>query len=154
MKNISNELNEFFVECFNDILREEERAISKISRGKISVKEVHLIEAIFKAQKQGDITLGNISKILGVSQGTLTVAVTSLEKRGYVKRIQNPNDRRSYALYCTKLGERINALHMRFHKEMIADAVEHLNVTQTEILSNSLQKLHIFFKSREIKEKK
>lgn len=152
MKNISNELNEFFVECFNDILREEERALVKISNGKISVKEVHLIEAIYKAQKQGDITLGNISKILGVSQGTLTVAVTALEKKGYVMRIQNPNDRRSYSLSCTKLGEHINDLHMNFHKEMIADVVKHLNVTQTEILANSLKKLHIFFKTRENKE--
>lgn len=148
MENISNELNEFFVECFNDILREEERTLAQISSGKISVKEVHLIEAIYKAQKQGDITLGNISKILRVSQGTLTVAVTALEKKGYVMRMQNPNDRRSYSLSCTKLGEYINGQHQKFHEKMIADVVKHLNVTQTEILAKSLQKLHIFFKSR------
>lgn len=149
MNEFDVDLNEFFVECFNDILREEERAIATISSGKISVKEVHLIEAIYKAEVAGDTTLGNISKILGVSQGTLSVAVTALENKGFVRRVQRKSDRRSYSLVCTEQGEKINALHVKFHENMIADVVKHLNVTQTEILTKSLKRLHQFFKSRE-----
>lgn len=148
MKNMSKELNEFFVKCFNDILREEEKVLAQIANGRISVKEVHLIEAIYKAKQQGDTTLGNISKILGVSQGTLTVAVTVLEKKGYVVRVQNPNDRRSYSLSCTKLGEYINEEHIKFHNDMVASVIDHLNEKELEALAKGLDRLHVFFKAK------
>lgn len=154
MEDSTADLNVFFTECFNDIQREEERALAKIANDKISLKEIHLIEAVYKAEKQNDTTLGNISRILGISQGSLTIAVNALEKKGYVMRVQNPHDRRSYSLTCTQLGSYINELHIKFHQAMIADIVTLLDKNEITTLCNALKKLHIFFKEKLNKEQK
>ncbi|MEC0173533.1 MarR family transcriptional regulator [Paenibacillus favisporus] len=42
----------------------------------------------------GPITAGELSKITGLSTGTVTALIDRLEKAGYVRREQDPSDRR------------------------------------------------------------
>ena len=45
-----------------------------------------------------------VSDALGIRKPNFVPLIVDLEKRGYVERIQQPSDRRSYGLYLTKNG--------------------------------------------------
>jgi DNA-binding MarR family transcriptional regulator len=45
--------------------------------------------------RTGPITAGRLADLTGLTTGAITGAVDRLEKAGYVRREQNPNDRRS-----------------------------------------------------------
>ncbi len=142
---IRRELNTFFVDCFYAILRSEERSLESISNGKLSLKEIHVIEAVNKAVAINENTISGVAKILCVTVGTLTVAVNVLEKKGYVVKTRDQHDKRITYLTLTELGEYINESHEKFHKQMIDDVMHLTNEREQEILISSLKKLKNYF---------
>lgn len=45
-------------------------------------------------QEKGPITAGELSKLTGLTTGSITTLVDRLEKNGFVRREHDPNDRR------------------------------------------------------------
>ncbi len=144
--NIKEELNTFFVGCFYSILKQEENSLEGITNGKLSLKEIHVIEAIKKTMNKGDNTHNGVAKMLDITPGSLTVAVNVLEKKGYVAKKGNEKDKRVTHLELSSLGEYINSCHDKYHEEMIAAVVKITNIDEQKILISSLKKLHEFFK--------
>jgi DNA-binding MarR family transcriptional regulator len=62
-------------------------------------------------QPDGRMTMGDLAEMLDVSPRTVTGLVDNLERDGLVKRVDDPNDRRSVYAEVTDLGrERVKAL--------------------------------------------
>ncbi len=141
-------LNAFFVNCFYTILSAEERALESISNGKLSLKEIHVIEAVFKAKDEGENgnNFSAVAKILGVTLGTLTVSFSRLEKKGYLYKRRDENDKRVYYIEPTRLAALINDEHTAFHQKMIGDVIENLSPDEIEHLTAALKTLDRFFK--------
>ncbi len=89
-----DDLNGFLVGLFNDILKIEENALRAGEYREISVRDMHIIEAVCAAGGENDNRTTAVARDLGVTTGTLTVAVNSLVKKGYIERRQDPKDRR------------------------------------------------------------
>jgi len=140
-------LNEFFVSCFYSILSAEERTLESISNGKLSLKEIHVIEAVFKAKSTNENNFSTIAKLLGVTLGTLTISFSKLEKKGYLVKEQHKNDKRIYYIEPTRLAELINDEHAAFHKKMIGGIIETVTEEELENLVGALNILNNFFKS-------
>lgn len=138
-------INDFFVNCFYSILGAEERAMEAITNGKLSLKEIHLIEAVFKAKAAAENNFSGIAKILGVTLGTLTISFSKLEKKGYLVKEQHKADKRVFYVEPTRLAELINAEHSKFHKEMVDGIIELLSKTELEHLVDALEVLDKFF---------
>lgn len=66
--------------------------------------EVSEVAALGHVHQFGPMTLGAIRERLSMSAGAVTTLVDRLEGKGYVERVRNPADRRSYLVRCTKLG--------------------------------------------------
>lgn len=64
-----------------------------------------------------------VSEALGIRKPNFVALIVDLEKRGYVERIQQESDRRSYGLYLTKNGKsfmtRLHALALAHEDRVI-----------------------------------
>ena len=140
------QLNGFLVNVFNEILRIEENCLRTGEFKNLTVREMHVIEAVCTAQEQGtNNRASDIAQAQGVSAGTLTTAVTLLEKKGCIERRTDAHDKRIVRLYATEKGQRANAAHQQFHQQMVADVLAALSQEETEILIKGLKSLQDFF---------
>lgn len=138
-------LNDFFVHVFNKILAWEEQALSRVGTQDLSVKELHVLEAVSNLTAQGRSTMTCVADELSIRVSSLTTAVNTLVRKGYLQREGVPGDRRVIRLRLTEQGEQANALHTQFHARMIRGAAEQLSEAELEVLTLSLSRLDLFF---------
>jgi len=84
-------LNEVLVRLFRDIMDIEEKAIITPEFKDITNNDMHVIEAIGTGAPKN---MSSIARELSVTVGTLTIAMNSLVKKGYVVRERGQEDRR------------------------------------------------------------
>ena len=105
---------------------------------------MHIIEAIGEREPKN---MSSVAKIMSVTVGTLTIAINSLVKKGYVHRERSEEDRRVVLISLTEKGKKANAHHMKFHDGMIQAVLKDLNEEQQEVLVKALMNLRTFFDS-------
>ena len=86
-----NQLNEVLVHLFNHTLKIEEESLIKDEFKDISMNDMHIIEAVGDGEPKN---MSSIARIVGVTVGTLTIAMNNLVKKGYVIRTRSEKDRR------------------------------------------------------------
>ena len=119
MEQYGLEINRFLEEVFRDILKTEELHATH-SFDNLSLRELHLIEAVCGAvDHQRDNRSSAIAAAQRVTAGTLTTVVNQLEKKGYLIRRRDSQDKRSVRLYPTELGRAATREHRAFHQEMV-----------------------------------
>ena len=149
MENRGKELNLFLVRVFNEILRTEERDLAA-EYPKLSLREIHLIDAVCRAADRGlDNRATAIAAAQGVTAGTLTTAVTLLEKKGYLERRRDEKDRRAVRILPTAAARAANAVHARFHREMVDGLLAVLTEEETGVLVRALGHLAGFFQEKD-----
>lgn len=139
-------LNEVLVRLFRDIMDIEEKAIITSEYQDITNNDMHVIEAIGTGAPKN---MSAIAKELSVTVGTLTIAMNSLVKKGYVVRERGQEDRRVVYISLSDRGRRAYAHHARFHKEMIDALMEKLDGQEKRVLIQALTKLDQWFRKKE-----
>ena len=119
---ISRNLNQFLIENFNTLLRQEEKALSRYGEGVLSIYEFHVIDAAYSLK-----------------------AVKTLERKGYVRRVKKGQDRRQVWLEPTARSEGPFLLHRGFHEEMVRAVLERLKPEELTILDEALRVLADYF---------
>ena len=76
-------LNGVLVNLFRDVMNLEENAIITSEYSDITNNDMHVIEAVGLGEPKN---MSAIAKLLSVTVGTLTIAMNSLVKKGYVNR--------------------------------------------------------------------
>ena len=137
-------LHDILVKLFQEILDIESKALITSEFKDISVNDMHIIEAIGEREPKN---MSSVAKIMSVTVGTLTIAINSLVKKGYVHRERSEEDRRVVLISLTKKGKKANAHHMKFHDGMIQAVLKDLNEEQQEVLVKALMNLRSFFDS-------
>ena len=137
-------INDVLVHLFNEILDLEERALITPEYKDISVNDMHIIDAVGIQQQKN---MSTVARTLGVTVGTLTIAVNNLVKKGYIQRMRSQEDRRVVLISLTEKGEKAYRHHQNFHEKMVLAVLKDLNVEETESLTRSLTKLQKFFRS-------
>ena len=137
------ELNHFFVHVFNQILACEEQALNRVGAQDLSVKELHVLEAVSDLAVENRNT--QIADALAIRVSSLTTAVNTLVRKGYLKRGGEPGDRRVIRVWLTPKGEEANRLHAQFHAKMVEEAASGLEAGELDTLLRSLRQLEHFF---------
>lgn len=137
-------LNELLVVIFNQILSIESEALRK-QGVTLSMSEVHVLEAILKTEMP---TMGAVAKRLRITMGTLTTAINTLVKKGYVTRFKDPSDKRKVILKLTSKSTPVMFIHEAFHDDMISTVIQDLNIDQNQALIQSLESLSTYFKEK------
>lgn len=135
-------VNEILVDLFNEIMRIEEKAVITEEFKDISNNDMHIIDVIGKQSFQN---MSSVAKSIGVTVGTLTIAINNLVKKGYVRRGRSESDRRVVLISLTEKGRHAFEHHCLFHKNMIDATVAGFNEADKEILVRALQNLKKFF---------
>lgn len=139
---VKKTLNELLVDMFNHILVLEERNL--VARGvSLSMSEVHTLENIFKSETK---TMSDVARRALVTQGTLTVAINRLVKKGYVARYKDEHDKRIVRLSLTQRALELLKIHDDFHESMIDTMINDLKVDEDTNLIQSLEKLMAYFR--------
>ena len=136
-------LNEVLVRLFRNINIIEERAICSGEYKDVTANDMHVIEAV---DMEGARNMTSVAKTLGVTTGTLTIAVNSLVKKGYVERVRSEEDRRVVLISLAEKGRKAYLHHQRFHEQMIEAIVEELSAEEQVVLEKALVKLDRFFR--------
>lgn len=139
-------LNHFLVEVFNEILKTEELSVSTENYSNLSLREIHILETVCKAIKNGaDNSSTAIAAALRITPGTLTTAASLLERKGFLHRKKDENDKRIVRIYATEAGEKAQAKHVEFHKELVDNILSVLDDDEAHILVRGLKKIKTFF---------
>ncbi len=142
--NINHMLNEVLVRLFRNINVLEERAICTGDYKDVTANDMHVIEAIDMEEARN---MTSVARSLGVTTGTLTIAVNSLVKKGYVERGRSEEDRRVVLVSLSEKGKKAYLHHQQFHEQMIEAIVEELSEEEQAVLEKALVKLDRFFRS-------
>lgn len=137
-------LNDILVNLFRDIMNLEERAIITQEFQDITNNDMHVIQVIGTGDPKN---MSTIAKELSVTVGTLTIAMNSLVKKGYVTRERGQEDRRVVYISLSEKGRKAYTHHERFHQQMIREVLDGLSPEETEVLLKSLKKLTSWFRS-------
>ena len=138
-------VNQFFVRVFNQILSWEEQSFKDMGISEITLRELHVIEAVYSLLEKGENQMKEIAKYLSITPGALTTAVNCLVKKGYLKRENDPEDRRVVKIVPTKKAEEVNKMHEKLHKEMIDGVLENIDDDDIKIVLKTLEGLNNFF---------
>ncbi len=139
-------LNDFFVRIFYKILIHEQRYISAHAKD-LSVSEVHVITSVARLAVVNKSTVTNIAKDLSLSPAALSIAVSTLVRKGYILRKTSEEDRRRVYVFLTEKGKRMHDVHEVYHRNMLSGIVSSLDKTEIDRLNHSLKKLSEFFDS-------
>ena len=136
-------INSFLVDVFNDVLRLEEDDLAKGPYKNLSVSEMHVLDAVNCAA--GGETMRELAARLRVTASTLTVAVKTLEAKGYLVRRRPDEDRRKVIVGLTDSARAALARHAAFHEQLIHQVSDRLTDRQMDQLADPLRQIHGFF---------
>lgn len=114
------QLSEIIVEFYEKLSSWEE---SVVRDSGLTTAQAHAIEIVGHA---GSIKMKDLARKIGVTTGTLTVAVDRLEKKGLLERKPHETDRRSYLIELTPQGRECFKEHHEFHVRMTQEIVSEL----------------------------
>jgi len=150
MESIKNTLNEFLVDIFETLLKREELALAAGGFADLSVKEMHLIDAVRRAGELRDNSSAAVAKMLKITAGSLTTAAALLEKKGYITRCKDQKDKRVVRLLTTEKGDLAFAHHKKFHEQLVNSIAGILSAAEMEIFAKGVSTVTDFFKNCEI----
>ena len=137
-------INTFLVDIWGRINKIEERSLTTALGEDISVTEIHIIEKIGDDEPK---RMSQVSRDLGVTMATLTVACDKLEYKELVNRERDNKDKRVVNVSLTPKGRAVYECHKKFHERMVSAALADFTPEETEILAQSLLKLQKFLLS-------
>ena len=137
-------INDVLVNLFNEIMDIEQKSIITEEFKDITNNDMHIIEAIGMNEPKN---MSTIAREISVTVGTLTIAMNSLVKKGYVLRERGKEDRRVVYISLTERGRAAYVHHARFHKAMIDSISDELTSEEMELLIKTLTKLNKWFRN-------
>lgn len=140
-------LNTLLVDCFRSILKVEEKSLNKLSAYEISVSEFHLLESVGRGGEQGR-RVSEIAQDLGVSVPSVTVALSKLEKKGYVRRFRCGRDGRAVNVSLTRIGRKMNNVHRYFHEQMVRSFVASFTEEEKDVVLRAVVNLNGFLRDQ------
>ncbi len=128
-------LSKLIVEFFEKLSSWEE---SVVKDSGLTTAQAHAIEIVGHS---GPIKMKDLAEKIGVTTGTLTVAVDRLEKKGLMKRKPHETDRRSYLIQLTPGGDDVFKEHHNFHIKMTEEIVAGLTQKEQQDFAGIIEKV-------------
>ncbi len=104
----------------------------------LTVQEAHTIALIGKL---GSPRMSELARRGHVTFGTMTVMVSKLVKKGYVRRMRDDRDRRVVRVTLTGRGRKVDRAHEKHHEQMIDMLMGVLTKAEQEQIARLIQKV-------------
>lgn len=122
-------------------LDKEKREVITGKYKDITLNDMHIIDRIGLNQAKN---MSAVAKEIGVTTGTLTIAVNNLVKKGYLYRERSDRDRRVVLVSLTEKGIRAYRHHKRFHDKMMMELIEGFEEEEIPVLMKALGRIQEF----------
>ena len=126
--------NESLVYVYKELMETEEAYLKKQGFDDLTAREVYLMHEV---ERIGRSTMTEIANARHVAPGTITVAVNSLVKKGYLRRKKNESDKRIVHLFLSEKGKKVIELHNRFHNYFVNTIFEKIPELDRDLMSVS-----------------
>lgn len=103
----------------------------------LSMRQVLYIDTIAHMECP---SFGELAEALGISRPSVTVLVGKLIRKGYLQKVQDGEDRRSFHIHLTEKGRQFTRLHKNVHERMVKVMIERLSETEVEQLAMLMKK--------------
>lgn len=133
-----SQFNAVLVRLFNDILDYEIKSLVNSEFFDITNNDIHVIEAIGMDEA---MNMSKIAKKLSITMGSLTIAINSLLRKGYVLRQRSKLDKRVIFIELSEKGKLAYLHHQNFHRQMIEEMTKDLEEDEILALSKALTKI-------------
>ena len=128
-------LSKIIVEFFEKLASWED---SVVRDSGLTTAQAHTVEIVGHS---GPVKMKDLAQKIGVTTGTLTVAVDRLEKKGLMRRRPHETDRRSFLIELTPAGEDVFKEHHNFHIRMTQEIVAGLTPEEQKEFSRLIEKV-------------
>ena len=109
----------------------------------VTVKESQIIEAVDLLAHKKENIISNVANYLLMGESILSVAVNTLERKGYLRRVKGKLDKRTTYLELLPLSNGVLHKQTDFHKQLILKAFKGLKKHDVQELDNPASKLLI-----------
>ncbi|WP_245835676.1 MarR family winged helix-turn-helix transcriptional regulator [Virgibacillus ndiopensis] len=116
----------------------ESRFIDKLSSLKLSAKQYGILQYLDEKPNSSQKQVGDA---LQIDRTTMVSHIDHLEEMEYVRRTRNPNDRRSFVLTTTKLGQQKLETGRNHIENIELDVLSSLTNNEQEALKTILLKV-------------
>ena len=140
-------INQVLVHLFNDLLRIEENTLRREGVA-LSMREIHLIEAVCAADGESN-TMTALAAKLRVTVGSATVAVATLERKGYLARQRSKTDKRRVHVLPTEKALEVERRHRDYHRRMTQAVMEAVPEEQLDVFIKGLGAVNDYFYGQE-----
>ena len=121
------QLSQALVRIFENVVLTEEKSLQAGYFNDLSIAEMHTLTAIGPYDAR---TMTKTAEDLGITTGTLTVAIDRLVKKGYVHRERDKKDKRIVRISLTHNGKLACRMNSKFHRVLakhILDLVDEVD---------------------------
>ena len=134
------------LQIFNMVMKTEELALKESTLDTdLSVAELHTLVAIGRHEEK---TMSAIASQLLINVSTLSIAISKLERKGYVKRIRNKRDLRVVRIRLTDKGLEALRRHEAFYFDLVEEACGDMDEAEKKIFLQSLENMVGFFEKK------
>jgi len=138
-------LSEDLVRIFENVILTEEKSLQQGYFSDLSISEMHTLTAIGPYEAR---TMTNTAADLGITTGTLTVAIDRLVKKGYVERKRDEQDKRVVRISLTRNGKLACRMHGKFHRVLAKHILEPYDESEQELLIKLVDEIDEFIASQ------
>ncbi len=139
---IYGQLDNLLGKIYGHTMSAEQTYVADSEFKDISVNDMHIIAAV--GMKTSG-SMSSIAKKMGVTVGTLTIAINSLVKKGYVNRVRSSKDRRVMLISLSEKGEKAFVYQQGFHDKLRTFFQTELSADQCGALVEALSKIEAGF---------
>lgn len=116
----------------------ESQAFQENGFSELSMRQMLYLETIVRL---GHPSFGELAEALGITRPSVTAIVGRLAEKGFVCKVQDDDDRRSFHITLTEKGQQFSQVHARVHQHIARALVARLDQTETEQLIGLLCKI-------------
>ncbi len=103
----------------------------------LSMRQIFYLETIARL---GHPSFSELADALGVTRPSVTTLVGKLIRNGYLQKVQDDEDRRSFHIILSQKGQTFTQLHANMHKQVVQALTLRLDAAEIEQLSALLRK--------------
>lgn len=103
----------------------------------LTTTELHIIECI----GMDKLTIKDLSEKLGITMGTMSVALNKLEEKNFINRIRSNKDKRKVYVSLNKKGKIAYAYHGNYHETILEKLTETIDKEKLQIFTEIFEEL-------------
>lgn len=142
-------LNDYVLHSALHLITLEEQYLRKTCEKDLSLRELHVLEAVSSLENTKKNTMAEIARYLRLSPASLTTAVNVLVKKKYLVREYSSDDRRVIYVELTETGRDANRKYLEFVKKLVGFIGKDLDETAADGMIEALIKVNEYLEKPE-----